>query len=55
MLYVTGCKTRYGYRMHAPTFPYTSTTYIGYTLKQMKKKYREDHGLKYKHIEWIIV
>lgn len=55
MLYVTGCKTKYGYKMQAPTFPYLSTQYIGYSLAQMKKKYREDHNLRYKHIEWIIV
>lgn len=53
---VTGTYDRiHGYfRMHAPEFPYNSTTYIGYTLEGMKKKYREDNNLKYKHIEWII-
>ena len=55
MIIVTGCKTRQGYRMHAPEFPYLSTYYIGYSLKGMKKQYRQDHSLRYKHIEWIIV
>lgn len=54
-IYVTGCKTRNGYKMHAPKFPYLSTVYIGYTRTQMQKQYRKDHGLKYKRIEWIIV
>ena len=48
-------KTRQGYKMHAPVFPYLSTHYIGYSLEGMKKQYRRDHGLRYKHIEWIIV
>lgn len=56
-MYVTGCynKEHGWYTMHSPKFPYTSTVYIGYTLDRMKKKYREDHNLKGKHIEWIIV
>ena len=56
-MYVTGCynKEHGWYTMHSPKFPYTSTVYIGYTLDKMKKKYREDHNLKGKHIEWIIV
>ena len=41
--------------MHAPEFPYLTTLYIGYSMEAMKKKYRQDHGLKYKRIEWIIV
>lgn len=55
MIYVTGCKTRNGYKMHSPEFPYKTTLYIGYTLEEMKKKFRQDHNLKYKRIEWIIV
>lgn len=43
------------YRMNSPTFPYDTTTYIGYSFKEMKQKYRKDHNLRYKHIEWIIV
>ena len=56
-MYVTGCynKEHGWYTMHSPKFPYTSNVYIGYTLEGMKKKYREDHNLKGKHIEWIIV
>ena len=56
-MYVTGCynKEHGWYTMHSPKFPYTSTVYIGYTLEGMKKKYREDHNLKGKYIEWIIV
>ena len=52
---VTGCKTRQGYKMHAPTFPYLTTHYIGYSLEGMKRKYRQDNGLKYRRIEWVIV
>ena len=52
---VTGCKTRQGYKMHAPAFPYLTTDYIGYALEGMKKKYRQDHGLRYRRIDWIIV
>ena len=56
-MYVTGSynKVNGAFRMHKPEFPYDSTTYIGYTLNQMKRKYREDNNLKYKRIEWIIV
>lgn len=43
------------YKMHAPEFPYHTTVYIGYTLEGMKQKYRADHDLKYKRIEWIIL
>lgn len=54
---VTGSysKTRGTYRMHAPVFPYESIVYVGYTLAQMKKAYRQRYNLKYKHIEWIII
>lgn len=55
MIIATGCKTKLGYKMHSPTYPYSTTHYIGYTLTAMKRKYRQDHGLQYKHIEWIIV
>lgn len=57
MIIVTGAHNPISgtYRMHAPTFPYLPTTYIGYTEKQMKAKYRLDFGLRYKHIDWIIV
>ena len=55
MIIVTGCKTKMGYKMHSPTYPYLTTHYIGYTLTAMKRKYRQDHGLQYKHIDWIIV
>ena len=52
---VTGCKIKLGYKMRAPESPYLTTHYIGYTLAAMKRKYRQDHGLQYKHIDWIIV
>lgn len=54
---VTGTynKIHGSYRMHAPEFPYDSITYVGYTLKQMQKAYRQRYNLKYKRIEWIIV
>ena len=57
MTIVTGSynKVNGNFKMHAPKFPYDSTTYVGYTLTEMKKKYRADHGLERKHIEWIIV
>ena len=55
MITVTGWKTKLGYKMHSPTYPYLTTHYIGYTLAGMKRQYRQDHGLKYRHIEWIIV
>lgn len=57
MIYITGSynKRLNSYKMHNYIFPYDSTTYMGYTLEQMKKKYRQDNNLKYKHIEWIIV
>ena len=54
---VTGSynKIRGSYRMHSPVFPYDSITYVGYTLAQTKRAYRQQYGLKYKHIEWIII
>ena len=52
---VTGCKTRQGYKMRAPESPYLTMHYIGYSLEGMKWKYRQYHGLRYKHITWIIV
>ena len=55
MIIITGSKTAQGFRMHSPAFPYDSTHYIGYTLEQMKRKYRKDFNLQRKHIEWIIV
>lgn len=57
MRYITGTynKKSNSYKMHAPDFPYNSTVYIGYTLEQMKNKYREDNNLKGKHLEWIIL
>ena len=57
MIYATGTfnKDNCYYKMHKPFPPYDSITYIGYTEKQMKKKYREDCNLKYKRIEWIIL
>lgn len=55
-MYVTGCKlSNGGYRMHSPEPPYQSTVYLGYTLEGMKRKYRRNHNLKYKHIIWVIV
>lgn len=57
MIYATGSYNKeHGYfTMHEPKFPYNSTVYIGYNLKQLKQKYREDNNLKYKRIEWIIL
>lgn len=57
MLFVTGTynKINGAYKMHAPFFPYESKVYIGYTFKQMQRKYRQDYNLKYKRIEWIII
>jgi len=57
MLMVTGTYNKVNgyYKMHAPNFPYQTTVYIGYTLEGMKRKYRQDHNLKYKRIEWIII
>ena len=55
MMIVTGCKTNLGYKMRAPEFPYLTTHYIGYTLEGMKRKYRQDRGLRYRHIDWIIL
>lgn len=57
MIYATGTynKTTGTYTMHAPKFPYDTTTYVGYTEKEMKKKYRATFGLERKHIEWIIL
>ena len=43
------------YRMQSPKFPYFSTVYIGYSLDGMKRQYRKDNNLKYKHIEWLIL
>lgn len=49
-------KTTGAYKMRSPEFPYDDTrVYIGYTLEGMKKQYRKDFNLKYKHIDWIIV
>ena len=60
MIYVTGCynKDHNYFRMHDRTLEehlITSTVYAGYSLEGMKKKYREDHGLEGKHINWVIV
>ena len=55
MIIVTGCKTKLGYKMHSPESPYLTTHYIGYSLEGMKRQYRQDHGLRYRHINWIIV
>lgn len=58
MIIVSGSynKNTGAYKMHSPLFPYDETrVYIGYSLKDMKRKYREDFNLKYKHIDWIIV
>lgn len=57
MIIVTGCynKNRNTYRMHAPVFPYTAVTYMGYSLKEMQQLYRRDFNLKGKHIKWVIV
>lgn len=59
MIYVTGCynKDRNYFKMHDRTLDehlITSTIYSGYTLKGMQKKYREDHGLVGKRINWVI-
>lgn len=55
MIKVTGNKTPQGYRLHQPTFPYTSCHYVGYSLTELKKYYRKQYGLEGKHIEWIIL
>lgn len=57
MIYATGTKnkTNGNYKMHSPKFPYDSVVYVGYTEKEMKRKYRKDFNLEYKHIEWIIL
>ena len=55
MIIVTGYKTKQGYKMRNPMYPYLTTHYIGYTLAGMQRQYRQDHGLRYKHIDWIIV
>ena len=55
MIIVSGWKTKLGYKMCAPESPYLTTHYIGYTLEGMKRKCRHDHGLRYRHIDWIIL
>lgn len=58
MKIITGSynKTTGAYKMHSPDFPYNDTrVYIGYSLTAMKKQYRKDFNLRYKHIDWIIV
>lgn len=55
MIIVSGWKTKLGYKMCAPESPYLTTHYVGYTLEGMQRQYRQDHGLRYKHITWIIV
>ena len=55
MIIVTGWKTKQGYKVRAPESPYWTTHYIGYSLEGMKRQYRQDHSLRYKHIDWIIV
>lgn len=32
-----------------------TVSYIGYTEKEMKRKYRLRFNLRHKHIDWIIV
>ena len=57
MIYAVGSynKIRGSYSMFgAGDNEYKSTTYIGYTLKGMQKKWREDNNCKGKHVEWII-
>lgn len=57
MIIVTGTynKIRGRYTLHAPYAPYISTTYIGYTWKEIQKRYRDEYGLKRKHIKWEIL
>lgn len=57
MIYATGTynKNSGTYTMHAPKFPYDTIAYVGYTEKEMKKKYRAVFGLERRHIEWIIL
>ncbi len=55
MITVTGVKTNFGYRMQSPIFPYNSILYVGYSLSNMKKKYREDFNLAGKRLDWIIL
>lgn len=57
MIIVTGThnKLRDTYTLHAPYAPYISTTYIGYTWKEIQKRYRDEYGLKRKHIKWEIL
>ena len=57
MIYAIGSynKIRGSYVMHGiDEYTCNSTTYIGYTLKGMQKKWREDNNCKGKHVEWII-
>lgn len=56
MITITGCRLNNGgFKMHAPTFPYTSTVYIGYSEAEMKRKYRRDFNLVGRHIDWVIL
>lgn len=42
------------YTLYAPDVPYKRITYIGYTWKEIQKRYRDEYGLKRKHIKWKI-
>ena len=50
MLYGTIFGGRNGFELHVSGFPYM--TYIGYSLREAKRKYRDDFGLRYKKICW---
>lgn len=56
MIIVTGTYNKlYGtYTLYAPDVPYKRITYIGYTWKEIQKRYRDEYGLKRKHIKWKI-
>lgn len=40
-----------GIELHIGNYPYMQ--FVGYTLKQAQKKYRETYNLKYKKITWL--
>lgn len=50
MLYGTIIGNRHGFELHVSGYPHI--LYIGYSLREAKKKYRREHFLEYEKIRW---
>lgn len=52
MYYGTIIGNRHGFELHVSG--YKSILYVGYSLREAKRKYRDDFGLRYKKIRWEV-